>query len=88
MNTTIRAEAHDQGQDFWNVHATIVTREAAGGLLHGFAALHSGSFAQMVGLLARRPEADRADLVIERSGDRNYGPEEALELYGREDYPL
>jgi hypothetical protein len=42
----------------------------------------------MVGLLARMPEADRADLVIERSGDRNYGPEEALELYGREDYPL
>ncbi|KPF55526.1 hypothetical protein J2792_000573 [Novosphingobium capsulatum] len=88
MNTTIRAEGRAGAQDFWNDHATIVTRDAAGSVLHGFAVLHSGSFAEMVRMMGRMPEADRNDLVIEKSGDRSYGPAEALELFKRADFPL
>lgn len=88
MNTTIRAESRDQAHDFWNDHATIVPREAAGGLLHAFAVLHSGRFSEMVRLMGRMPEADRAELVIEKSGDRHYGPAEALALFRRADFPL
>lgn len=88
MNTTIRAESHDAVREFWNDHATIVTRDAAGSLLHGFAVLHSGTFAEMVRLMGRMPEADRAEMVIEKSGDRSYGPDEALALFRRADFPL
>ncbi|WP_333836208.1 hypothetical protein [Novosphingobium sp.] len=88
MNTTIRGESHDEAHDFWRDHATIVTRDAAGSVLHGFAVLHSGTFAEMVRLMARMPEADRSELVIEKSGDRSYGPQEAVELFARSDFPL
>ena len=81
MNTTIRAESRDSAHDFWNDHATIVPRDAAGSVLHGFAVLHSGTFAEMVRLMGRMPEADRAELIIEKSGDRNYGPAEAVALF-------
>jgi len=87
MNTTIRAESHDAAHDFWNDHATIVPRDA-GGVLHAFAVLHSGTFAEMVRLMARMPESDRAELIIEKSGDRHYGPAEALDLFKRADFPL
>jgi hypothetical protein len=49
MNTTIRAETGSDRQGFWTDHAVVMRREAADGLFHGFAALHSGSFADMVG---------------------------------------
>jgi hypothetical protein len=88
MNTTIRAEYRAGAQDFWNDHATIVPRDAAGSVLHGFAVLHSGTFAEMVRLMGRMPEADRIELIIEKSGDRHYGPAEALELFKRADFPL
>lgn len=88
MNTTIRAESHDSAHDFWNDHATIVPRDAAGSVLHGFAVLHSGTFAEMVRLMGRMPAQDRAELIIEKSGDRHYGPAEALDLFKRADFPL
>jgi hypothetical protein len=88
MNTTIRAESRDSAHDFWNDHATIVPRDAAGSVLHGFAVLHSGTFAEMVRLMGRMPAQDRAELIIEKSGDRHYGPAEALELFKRADFPL
>lgn len=87
MNTTIRAESGDTRSDFWKDHATVLRREAADGVLHGFAALHAGSFAAMVRLVARMPENERAGLVIEKSGDRQYGPAEILALARRNDFP-
>lgn len=86
MNTTIRAEAVDKAS-FWTDHATVLRREAADGVFHGFATLHSGSFADMVRLVARMPEGERTNLVIEKSGDRQYNPAEITALRTRGDFP-
>lgn len=86
MNTTIRAEAADAAA-FWADHASVLRREAADGVFHGFAALHSGSFAEMVRLVALMPERERATLVIEKAGDRQYSPAEIMALARRMDFP-
>lgn len=86
MNTTIRAEAADAAA-FWTDHATVLRREAADGVFHGFAALHSGTFADMVRMVTRMSENERAGLVIEKSGDRQYSAAEILGLARRSDFP-
>ncbi|MFM2372618.1 MAG: hypothetical protein RIS85_2340 [Pseudomonadota bacterium] len=86
MNTTIRAEAADAAA-FWTDHATVLRREAADGVFHGFASLHSGSFADMVRLVSRMSESERATLVIEKSGDRQYSAGEIARLAARADFP-
>lgn len=87
MNTTIRAESCNTSADFWQDHATILRREAADGVFHNFASLHGGTFAAMVQLVARMSEGERAGLVIEKSGDRQYGPAEIMALSRRADFP-
>lgn len=86
MNTTIRAEAVDAAA-FWNDHATVLRREAADGVFHGFVSLHAGTFADMVRLVARLSEDERASLVIEKSGDRQYSAAEIAALVRRSDFP-
>lgn len=86
MNTTIRAEAAEAAS-FWNDHAVILRREAADGVFHGFASLHSGSFADMVRMVSRMPEDERQSLVIEKSGDRQYSAAEIMGLAARIDFP-
>ena len=86
MNTTIRAEAVDAAS-FWNDHAVILRREAADGVFHGFASLHSGSFVDMVRMVSRMPEDERQSLVIEKSGDRQYSAAEIMGLAARIDFP-
>lgn len=86
MNTTIRAEAADAAS-FWNDHAVILRREAADGVFHGFASLHSGSFADMVRMVSRMPEDERQELVIEKPGDRQYSAAEIIGLAARIDFP-
>lgn len=85
MNTTIRAETPDTA--FWQDHATVLRREAADGIFHGFASLYSGSFADMVRLVTRMSEEERVGLVIEKSGDRQYSAGEILALSRRTDFP-
>ncbi|MBB3860276.1 D-alanyl-D-alanine carboxypeptidase [Novosphingobium hassiacum] len=85
MNTTIGAEPASNA--FWQDHATVLRREAADGIFHGFASLHSGSFSDMVRLVSRMSEGERADMVIEKSGDRQYSPGEILSLARRTDFP-
>lgn len=87
MNTTIRAESGNTRADFWTDHATVVRRDAAGTVLHGFAALHAGTLAQMVRLVAGLSDDERAGLVIEKAWDRSYGPHEVMELARRADFP-
>lgn len=87
MNTTIRAETGADRQGFWTDHAVVMRREAADGLFHGFAALHSGSFADMVRLVSRMPADERAALVIEKAGDRQYNAAEIAALVSRADFP-
>lgn len=87
MNTTIRAESGDTRADFWTDHATVLRREAADGVFHAFAALHGGPFAAMIRLVSGLPQHDRDGLVIEKSGDRRYGPAEIMTLARRADFP-
>lgn len=88
MNTTIRAESGDTTADFWNDHATVLRREAADGIFHGLATLHAGSFASMICMVSRMSQQERDGLVIEKSGDRQYGPAEIMALRSRADFPL
>lgn len=88
MNTTIRAESGDTSADFWTDHATVLRREAADGIFHALAALHAGTFANMICMVSRMSEDERDGLVIEKSGDRQYGPEEIMALRARADFPL
>ena len=87
MNTTIRAEAADAAA-FWNDHAIVLRREAADGVFHGFASLHAGTFADMVRLVTRMSDNERAGLVIEKSGDRQYSADEIAALARRADFPV
>lgn len=87
MNTTIRAETGDTSSDFWSDHATVIRRDVAGSILHGFARLNSGAFADMVRLVSRMSAADRAELVIEKEGDRAYSGDEVVALSRRADFP-
>ncbi len=85
MNTTIGAEPASNA--FWQDHATVMRREAADGVFSGFAALHAGSFAEMVRLVSRMSDDERVGLVIEKSGDREYSPDEILALARQTDFP-
>ncbi|BEV00351.1 hypothetical protein [Novosphingobium olei] len=87
MNTTIRGESSNASADFWKDHATVLRRDAADGVFHNFATLHSGTFAAMVRLVSRMPEAERNSLVIEKAGDRQYGPGEIMAMSRRNDFP-
>ena len=87
MNTTIRAESCDTARDFWTDHATVLRQAAAGGVFHDFATLHAGTLADMVRMVSRMPADEREGLVIEKAGDRQYGPAEILELARRADFP-
>jgi hypothetical protein len=84
--TTFRAEPADCAGIDWNDHASI-RRAGSGGVFHEFKSLHHGTFAEMVALVARMNESERAGLVIEKAGDREFGPEEVLELYKCSNFP-
>jgi hypothetical protein len=38
-------------------------------------------------MLARMSTNERAGLIVDKSGDREFGPEEVLDLYNRADFP-
>lgn len=85
--TTFRAEpAENCGKIAWDDHASI-RRLGSGGVFHDFRILHQGTFAQMVGMLARMSANERAGLIVEKSGDREFGPEEVMRLYKCPDFP-
>lgn len=85
--TTFRAEPTGTSSGIqWNDHASI-RRVGTEGLFADFAILHQGTLAQMVAMLARMSANEREGLVIEKAGDREFGPEEVMELYRRSDFP-
>jgi hypothetical protein len=86
MSTTIHAEAQDMGT-FWDDQATVLRKEAAASVFHDFASLHSGPFAEMIRLVLRMPDDERASLVIEKAGDRQYCGQEIVALARRSDFP-
>ena len=86
--TTFRAEPTGNPTGInWNDHASI-RRTGTDGVFSDFALLHQGTFAQMVAMVARMSANERSGLVVEKAGDREFGPEEVMALYRRSDFPL
>ena len=84
---TFRGRTEGDERIDWDDHATIHLREEGSSVLDGFKTIHSGTFAQMVAMLAHMSAERRNQYVIEKAGDRVYGAAEAVELAGRPDFP-
>lgn len=85
--STFRGATGELDQIDWADRATIHLRDQGDGILQGMTALHSGSFAEMVEMIARMPAANRQAYVIQKAGDRLFGPAEIAELAARGDFP-
>ena len=85
--TTFRAEPSGDNTGInWSDHASI-RRVGTNGLFSDFNILHQGTFAQMVAMMARMSANERSGLIVEKAGDREFGPEEVMALYRRTDFP-
>lgn len=71
----------------WNDRATIRAKDGGGGLFDGLMALHHGTLAQMVAIVAGLPTAARERLVIQKAGDHQLDLAEILALACRSDFP-
>ena len=79
-------KTHSDGVD-WNDHATVHLANDRQGLLDGLRAIHSGTLAEMVGMVSRMPAGERERYVIQKAGDRRLGTDEIMALAGRSDFP-
>lgn len=87
---TTNAEKTWSGGIDWDDHAAVQKRrdrDVHSTVLHDFTILRQGRFADMVRFVARLPEDDRDNLVIEKAGDRLFEVPEILELSRRDDFP-
>lgn len=84
--STFRGGSNDGAFD-WGDGAAIHLKAQADGVLHGLGAIHHGTLAQMVAMIAAMPPERRSDYVIEKSGDHQLGPAEIMDLAGRADFP-
>ncbi|AKH41742.1 hypothetical protein FHS61_002231 [Altererythrobacter atlanticus] len=85
--STFRGEGGNPEGIEWDDHATVHEKGDGRGVLDGFKALHSGTLAEMVALVSRLPEEERAGLVIQKAGDHLLGPAEIMALASRKDFP-
>ena len=84
--TTFRGESHAHAFD-WDDRAAIHPAGDGRGLFDAMNALHRGTMAEMVALMVNMPAEQRRSYVIQKAGDRQFGPDEVLALYERSDYP-
>lgn len=85
--STFRGGSNDSGALNWEDGAAIHLATQADGVLHGMGAIHHGTLAQMVAMIAAMAPERRGDYVIEKAGDRQLGPAEIMDLAGRADFP-
>ncbi len=71
----------------WDDHATIHKKDDGQGVLDAMKALHRGTLAEMVGMIASMPNDMRGEYVIQKAGDHMLGVAEIMELARREDFP-
>ncbi|MCB2079350.1 MAG: hypothetical protein KDE55_16850 [Novosphingobium sp.] len=71
----------------WNDSAELHKREDGGGVLHRFKTVRRGTLAELIRFVMNHPEAERADYVIEKSGDHRLTPGEIAALARRDDFP-
>ena len=71
----------------WTDYATLHVKGDGQGVLAGFKSLRSGTLAELVGFVARLPEGERGNYIIEKAGDRVIEGPEIVALAGRPDFP-
>ncbi|BBC72951.1 conserved hypothetical protein [Altererythrobacter sp. B11] len=71
----------------WDDHATIHLKDDGQGILDGMKAIHRGTLAEMVAMASRMSPEERGRLVIQKGGDRMFGPDEIMALADRRDFP-
>ena len=85
--STFRAkQTHTDGID-WDDRAALHLAEQSDGLLTGATALRRGTFAELIRQMMAMPEEERRRYVIEKAGDREYGPDEIADLAAHENFP-
>ena len=84
--STVQGETTSQGID-WDDHATIHHKGDGQGVFDGLKALHRGTLAQMVTMIASMGESERGDYVIQKAGDHRLGTGEIMALAARPDFP-
>lgn len=85
--TTFRGGSNDSEAISWDDGAAIHLASQADGVLHGMGAIHHGTLAQMVAMIAAMPPEKRSGYVIEKAGDHRLGPAEIMDLADRADFP-
>lgn len=85
--TTQHSESGSARKINWDDHASLHRRGDGEGLLSGFKLLRQGTLAELVTFVCRMPEADRANYVILKSGDRRLEIAEIAALAKRPDFP-
>lgn len=74
---------HVEWSDFSELHE----KSDGGGLFSGLKAIRQGTLADLVHFVVSLPEEERAQYVIEKSGDHRLEIGEILALARRADYP-
>lgn len=85
--STFRGGTTDSSTLDWQDGAAIHLKTQADGVLHGMGAIHHGTLAQMVAMIANMPPEKRSDYVIEKAGDHRLDTAEIMDLAGRADFP-
>ncbi|MEO0063109.1 MAG: hypothetical protein RLZZ08_1669 [Pseudomonadota bacterium] len=85
--STFRGGSTDSSTLDWHDRASIHLKNVGEGILHGMGALHRGSLAEMVAMVAAMPPERREEVVIEKAGDHRLDTAEILDLSRRADFP-
>lgn len=85
--STFRAEDTHSEDIEWEDRAALHLADHADGLLQGLQAVRRGSFAELIAQMMAMSEDERRKYVIEKAGDREFGPDEVAELAARPDFP-
>jgi hypothetical protein len=71
----------------WNDFSELQVQSDGGGLFSGLKAIRQGTLADLVHFVVSLPEAERAQYVIEKTGDHQLDLGEIMRLSRRPDYP-
>lgn len=85
--STFDAADSNSGPVEWDDHASVHLKHDSQGLFFGLKTVHSGTLAEMVGMVSRMPEDERENYVIQKAGDHRLEIDEIMALAAREDFP-
>ena len=85
--STFKGTPVESGETAWTDHASLIPVESKDGIFTRLTAVRDGTFAEMIRHIAALPEEKRGEYVIEKAGDREYSPDEAMKLASRDDFP-